>query len=65
MAGLIERGVIEPIRPYVAERIAEQLRQQVGQVSDQVAQGSPSAVPLLERLRADLGVVEKTLAGAA
>lgn len=65
MAGLVARGVIEPIRAYVAERIAEQLRQQVGQAADQVAQGTPSAAPLLERLRADLAVVEQAMQGAA
>jgi len=65
VASLVARGVIEPIRPYVAERIAEQLRQQVGQVADQVAQGTPSAAPLLERLRADLAIVEAAIGGDA
>jgi hypothetical protein len=65
MSGLIARGVIEPIRPYVAERIAEQIRQQIGQTADLVAQGTPSAAPFLERLRADLAVVERALGVAA
>lgn len=62
---LIDRGVIEPIRGYVAERLAEQLRQEIGQLADQVAKGMPSAAPLLERLRSDLAVIEAAIAKAA
>jgi hypothetical protein len=59
---LIDRGLLPRPKPYVLERIAAQLRQQVLELQDRV-RTVPSAQVDLDRKLADLAVVEVELGG--
>lgn len=60
LRGLIARGEIDPPKPYVLERMAGRLRQEILGLQDKV-RTVPSAQVDLDRKMADLAVVEAAL----